>query len=289
MKKVLIGCAVVSAVVVLLVIGASVWFMTWFKKASPDTKHLENVRAELVQNYGERDDYTPPLDGSLDANRVALFIEIREELILTRVEIASGLDEFLELVKSDKERKRNPFEKVVHGVQMLKGGAGLVTKGLTYLGARSEKLLESGMGEGEYFHLYGLMAFSWLEWDPLQQLDESVVKEFDLESDIDQMVDEYKRIFEKQLRNQRDALEALAERTPEQEQALEQVRVGLSADRGRFPYEGQLPVRWIEILQPFEYRFRDTLPRTPAEMLLDAVSLLDEDSGDGKLEVKFER
>jgi hypothetical protein len=288
MKKVLIGCAVVSAIVVVVVIGVSAYFVSWFKKAAPDKDHLESVRTELVQNYGERDDYTPPLDGHLDAGRIALFIEIREDLVLTRVEIASQLDEFLDMMKDDKERERNLFEKAVHGIQMLKGGAGLVTQGLTYLGARSEKLLEVGMGEGEYFHYYALMAFSWLEWQPLDKLDRSVLKDLDMESDIEEMVDEYRRIFERQLRNQRDALQALESRTPDQERALEQVEVGLSADRGRFPYQGQLPTEWIEIFEPYRYRFVDTLPSTAAEMLLDAISLLD-DSKDNGVQVNFER
>jgi hypothetical protein len=287
MKKVLIGCAVASAIIVVLVVGASMYFVSWFKKSAPDTEHLKEVRSELVQKYGERDDYIPPLDGKLDADRVALFVEIREDLVLTRVEIASQLDEFLDMMKDDPERERNLFEKAVHGIQMLKGGAGLVTQGMTYLGARSEKLLEVGMGEGEYFHLYALMAFSWLEWEPLDELDRSVLKDLDMESDIEEMVEEYRRIFERQLRNQRDALQALEARTPDQERALEQVQVGLSADRGRFPYQGQLPTDWIEIFEPFRLRFVDTLPTTAAEMLLDAISLLN-DSEDDNFQVNFE-
>ena len=288
MKKVLIGCGITAAVLVVVVIAVSAYFVSWFKNASPDSDHLKAVRTEMVELYGERDDFTPPLDGELDSNRLGLFLEIREDLILTRIEIASGLDEFLDLMKGDKERERNPFEKIVHGVQMLKGGAGLVTQGLTYLGARSEKLLESGMGEGEYFYLYSLMAFSWLEWDPLSELDPDVVEEFDLEKDIEEMVEEYRRIFERQLRNQRDALRDIESLTAAQEQALEQVEVGLSRDSRRFPFEGQFPTAWIEKLQPYEFRFVDTLPRTPAEMLLDAISLLDEDSGDGTIQVKFD-
>jgi len=288
MKKFLVGCAIVSAVVVVLVVGVSLYFVSWFKNASPDSDHLKEVRTELVERYGERDDYTPPLDASLDPNRVALFIDVREDLILTRIEIASGLDEFLDMMKEDKDRQRNPIQKLVHGVQMIKGGAGLVTQGLTYLGARSEKLLEVGMGEGEYFHYYALMAFCRLEWDPLSKLEPSVIKEFDMERDIEAMVDEYRRIFERQLRNERNALLAIDERSAEQERALELVSAGLDAGGRRFPFQGQVPTEWLKIFEPYEYRFVDTLPKTPAEMLLDAISLLDEDSGDGTVKINFD-
>jgi hypothetical protein len=263
--------------------------VSWFKNASPDSDHLKEVRTEMVQKFGERDDYTPSLDGNLDASRIALFMDVREDLILTRVEIAGGLDEFLDMLKEDKERKRYPIQILVYGVQMLKGGAGLLTQGLTYMGARSERLLEAGMGEGEYFHYYGLMAFSWLEWDPLEQLDPAVIEDYDLRKDVEAMVDEYRRIFERQLRNQRNALQAVAERTADQERALEQVEVGLSREGGRFPFQGQLPTDWIETFQPYEYRFIDTLPKTPAELLLDAMSLLDENNGDGSININFDR
>jgi hypothetical protein len=131
MKKVLIGCAVVSAIVVVAIVAVSLYFVSWFKNASPDSDHLKEVRTEMVQKFGERDDYTPSLDGNLDASRIALFMDVREDLILTRVEIAGGLDEFLDMLKEDKERKRNPIQKLVYGVQLLKGGAGLLTQGLT--------------------------------------------------------------------------------------------------------------------------------------------------------------
>ena len=288
MKKFLIGCAAVSAIVVVAVIAVSLYFVSWFKNASPDSDHLKAVRTELVDTYGERDDYTPELDGSLDSNRIALFMEVREDLILTRVEIASGLDEFLEMMQEDEGRTRNPFQKLVAGFQMVKGGAGLVTQGLTYLGARSERLLEVGMGEGEYFHYYTLMAFSWLEWDPLDQLEPTVIDEFDLESDVEEMVDEYRRIFQRQLRNQRNELQAIENRTAAQDRALEQVELGLSGEGGRFPFQGQVPTEWLTLFEPYEYRFVDTLPKTAAEMLLDAISLLDEDSGDGTIEINFD-
>jgi len=289
MKKFLVGCAVVSAIVVVAVIGVSLYFVSWFKNASPDSDHLKEVRSELVQLYGERDDYTPPLDGSLDANRIALFMEVREDLILTRVEIASELDEFLDMMKEDEERKSNPIQKLVKGVQMLKGGAGLVTQGLTYLGARSERLLEVGMGEGEYFHYYTLMAFAWLEWDPLNQLEPTIIDEFDLESDVESMVDEHRRIFERQLRNLRNELQGIENRTAEQDRALEQAELGLSSSGGRFPFQGQIPKDWLEKFEPYEYRFVDTLPETAAELMLDAISLLDEDSGDGTIQINFDK
>lgn len=288
MKKLLIGCGITMAVLVVLIIATSALLVSRFKGAMPDSDHLKEVRSEMVQLYGERDDFTPSLDGELDTVRLGLFLEIHEDLLLSRVEIASGLNEFLELMKGDKDADRSLFEKLKYGFSMFKGGAGLVTQGLTYMGIRSEKLLESGMGEGEYFYLYCLMAFSWLEWEPLDILDAEVIDEFDLEDDIEEMLEEYRRIFERQLRNQRRALKAIDARTPEQERALEQVEVGLDSRSGRFPFQGQLPTRWLEKLQPYEFRFVDTLPKTPAEMLLDAISLLDEDSGDGVININFD-
>ena len=66
------------------------------------------------------------------------------------------------------------------------------------------------------------------------------------------------------------------------------MEVGLANRGDDFPFQGQLPTSWLDKLQPYEFRFVDTLPKTPAEMLLDAISLLDEDDGDGGININFE-
>ena len=56
MKKLLLGCGITAAVLVVLIIAISAIMVSRFKSAMPDTDHLKSVRTELVDLYGERDD-----------------------------------------------------------------------------------------------------------------------------------------------------------------------------------------------------------------------------------------
>ena len=87
MKKVLIGCAIVVGITVLTLVGGSIFVASWVKSEMPDFEQVEQSRDALLEQYGAREDYEPPLDGQLRPERIELFLAVRESLMTTRADI----------------------------------------------------------------------------------------------------------------------------------------------------------------------------------------------------------
>jgi hypothetical protein len=244
---------------------------------------VQEARNALLERYGEREAFVPDLEGRLRPERIELFVAVRESLIATRSEIGSRLEGFIGRTKGESWEGRSAFQKIIEGMSVAKGGVGLFREATEYIGIRAERLLDAGMGEGEYTYLFCLMTYSWLQWDPAQALDEEWFEAHDMMDAIDEFRSQHRRVFMKQLRNERRDLEDLSERSAAQEKALEQVSRALDEVRGDdFPYEGAMPPAWTEALEPFRARFEATLPRAPGEYILESVEqLLDEEENEG--------
>ncbi|MFQ5599274.1 MAG: hypothetical protein ACE5G2_01830 [Candidatus Krumholzibacteriia bacterium] len=281
MKKVLVGCAVAAGVLLLLGVVSGVLVVNWVRKELPEMKRLTEAREALIERFGDREDYVPALDAQLRPERIELFVSAREHLLFDRAEVAARLESFIKKTRSEDWERRGAFEKLVEGLNMLKGGLGIAGQGMEYLGIRSEKLLDAGMGEGEYAYLFCLMCYSWLEWDPFEALGEEAVEDLGLEDEVVALQGEFRRILLRQLKNQRLELQDKDDRTPAEERALELVADAIRQARdrsGRFPFQGAIPSSWVAVLEPFRDRFTATLPTTPTELLLESVEqLLEED------------
>ena len=281
MKKVLIGCAIVAGLFVLTLIGGSVFVASWVKKEMPDFKQVEQSRDALLEQYGARDDYVPPLDGQVRPDRIEVFLAVRESLLTTRSNIAARTDAFFARAHGNQWDDRNFFEKMGEALNMARGGMGLFREGMEYVGVRANHLIAAGMGEGEYAYLYSLMVYSWLEWEPMEELGDDWFIEHDMESVPEDFRTEYRRIVVRQLRNLRNALEENTARTSEDEALFEDVKEAVRAAREAphiFPYQGEaFPKRWAAVLEPYRARFVATLPGTPAEYLVDSIEQLIDD------------
>lgn len=292
MKKVLIGCAIVAGVLALTLIGGGVFVASWVKKEMPDMEQLEQSREALVAQHGPRDDYAPSLDGQLRRERIEAFLAVRESLLTTRADIALRTEALLARAHGDQWGDRSFFQKIGEAFSMARGGIGLFREGMEYIGARAEHLLALGMGEGEYTYLYSLMVYSWLEWDPIEQFGDQWFLDHDMENVPDEFRDEYRRVFVRQVRNQRQALEDKAERTPEEEatfEALQEVVSQARAERHRFPYQGEdFPEAWNTVLEPYRTRFVATLPISPAEYLVDSIEQLVDDEQTQGVNIQFD-
>lgn len=280
-KKVLIGCAIVAGVTILALVGSGIFVASWVKKEMPDFEQVEQSRDALLEQYGAREDYAPDLDGPLRPGRIEIFLAVRESLLTTRANIAGRTEALFARAHGDEWDERSFFQKIGEAFSMARGGIGLFREGMEYIGARAEHLLALGMGEGEYTYLYSLMVYSWLEWDPIEQFGDQWFLDHDMENVPDEFRDEYRRVFVRQIRNQRQALDDKPERTPEEEAALaalEEVVSQARAERHRFPYQGDdFPEAWAAILEPYRTRFVATLPTSPAEYLVDSIEQLVDD------------
>jgi hypothetical protein len=284
-KKVLIGCAIVAGILVLTLVGGGVFVASWVKKEMPDFEQVEQSREALVAQHGTREDYAPRLDGLLRPERIEAFLAVRESLMTTRSDIATRTEALFARAHGEQWDDRGLFQKIGDAFSMARGGIGLVREGAGYIGARVDQLLAAGMGEGEYTYLYSLMVYSWLEWDAIEEFGDDWFVEHDMENVPEEFRDEYRRMFVRQLRNQRAALEEKTERSAEEAAMFERVQEVIQKARDtphRFPYEGEaLPEHWRSVLEPYRDRFTATLPTTPAEYLVDSIEQLIDDEQQG--------
>jgi hypothetical protein len=285
MKKFLIGCAVVIASFVLLGISSSLGLFFWVKSQMPDMKQVEDARKDLIARYGRRDEFVPEV--TLRPERIELFLAVRESLLASRAEIGQRAQSFVEHTKGrEAEAERNGvMGRIVHGVRTARGGFQLFREGAAYVGLRAGKLQTAGMGEGEYSWLYGLMSFAWLQWDPRATFGDAWFDDRDIGALPDDLQAEYRRLFMRQLRNQRRELEDKAKRSPAEERMLERVQQALSSST--FPFQNDLPAEWAKVLEPYRARFTATLPKTPGEYIVESVDQLGEK--DEKHGFRFER
>lgn len=77
MKKILIGCGVVSLLLVTLFVGLVIYGFLWAKNLGDK---VVEARAQIVQ-LDTRYPYTPAPDGKLDPSRVTAYFEIREAMV----------------------------------------------------------------------------------------------------------------------------------------------------------------------------------------------------------------
>lgn len=283
MKKLLIGCGVVGLVIILLLVGGAFLSFHWLRSQVPHMEDVKQTRATLLERFGPRDEFVPDAAGSLSPERVARFVAVRESLLATRAEIGARLEGFIGRAEGQKVEGRGVFQKIIDGLNLARGGVGLFGEATEYVGVRAQRLLAAEMGEGEYTYLFCLMAYSWLQWDPLQVIDAEWFRSHDMEDALDEFSHQHQRVFVKQLRNLRRELEVMAARSPEQEKTLDLVRRALDeTPADAFPFQGSMPPAWVAVLEPYRQRFEATLPRSPGDYILESVEqLIDEDENRG--------
>ena len=211
MRKVLIGCGIVAALFVVVLIVGGVVVSSWVKSKFPDTDRIESRQAEMRERFGDPDRFTPPLDGGIPRDRLEIFVALRDSLTAPRDSAAAGLARFVRETKRDRPQDRGRLGKISDAIGMAQGGADMVSGILSYFGRLQEMMLDAGMGDGEYAYWYCLTALSWLEWDPLASPDlDQVLHDIDMQGDAAELRGQLLRTYRRQLGNLRRDLAAKA-------------------------------------------------------------------------------
>ena len=268
-KKWLVGCGIGCAVIILILIVLGVGGYMFFKNLVGDFQVQEELMTALTERYGEIRDFCPEPDGSIGPNRIEAFLSVRDGFAPFRDKLEISMLELQDRAgKSEVEVKKpkNVFE-------MVKLGFGLVPQIAEFLKFRNQTLLDAEMGMGEYYYIYAITYFSWLEKLPEDGPDFEVTGEEDRgvrlgETDIQEMREERRdsmlrrlhRTLLPMLQNQLEKLgttgssESISE-WKDQLQAEIQV---MEQDRFRLPWEDGLPDVIKTSLEPY----RDRLDRS---------------------------
>ncbi len=149
-QKWAIGCGIGCGLFLLVLVAG---FMV-VKTVIGNGKEVEASYEQLTAEFGSAEDYTPLPDGSIPAERMEIFLSVRE----TMGESADKLAHILYMLDDEDgvEVEASGFEKVKAGLQML-------PRLMDFLKTRNAMLLEQGMGNGEYVYIYSLAYFDYLD------------------------------------------------------------------------------------------------------------------------------
>jgi len=266
-----IGCGVVIVIAALLITGGVLYVRNLVKGFEDSEALLET----LTEKYGRITEFTPYPEGRIPAVRIERFLEAREATREQRDEIERSIALLDEDQEIDMESGGNIFQKI-------KLGFGLIPQIAGYFKARNQALLDAGMGMGEYYYLYSIIYFAWLD-KPLLDGPPISFGTRDEEIRIEDWDDEEAREVQRDLSRRRihrmllpmlqNQYDRLAEGSPAQfsqdwREALEAELEAMEEDRYRLPWEDGLPEVTTASLKPYRTRLESSYSR-----LMNAIEI----------------
>lgn len=241
------GCGIGCGIILLLVIGLFVAGGMWVKDMTHEFEGAVDLRAQLEERYGARDEFTPPPDGAVPADRMQAFLAVREATTAPRLAMVDFFDSL-----PDTREEAEALE-AQEGMQKAKSIFGIVGSAFglgkqigVFFEARNRALLENDMGMGEYSYLYVLAYRSWLGHDETENRDRDKINisGFDRGSDR-----ELKRDLARMLASQ---LEALGEDADSGwRRILADEVAAMQQDRERLPWQDSVPAAIAASLEPY--------------------------------------
>jgi hypothetical protein len=241
----------------------------FFKNLVGSFEEQEELMIMLTERYGEIRDFCPEPDGAIGPSQIEAFLSVRDAFAPFRekLEISmQGLQDRAGKSEVEVKKPKNVFE-------MVKLGFGLVPQIAEFLKFRNQALLDAEMGMGEYYYIYAIAYFSWLEKLPEDGPDFEVTGEEDRgvrlgEMDIEEIREERRDSMLRRLhhtllpmlQNQHEKLVARGSSDIQSEwrDLLKAEIQAMEEDRFRLPWEDGLPDVIRESLGPY----RDRLERS---------------------------
>lgn len=151
----LLGCGAVGLVVVVAVAVVITTATLGFRDVLGEFEVADASMESVTERFGPIPDYRADPSGAIPADRMELFLTVRERMAAERAKV----DRSLALLSNESE---------VHfaGVRRFGAGVGLLHRLAGFVSARNENLLQAEMGFGEYYYIYTLAYLSWLKKAP---------------------------------------------------------------------------------------------------------------------------
>lgn len=276
-SKWLVGCGIGCGVIILIVIIVIGVGYVLIRDTVDEFKEAETSNEVLVETYGEIEDYTPAMNGRIPADRIEAFLTVRDSLQWLREEMVNSIHNITEDIEEVQDSEK-PFWRVLG---IIRKGFGAIPQMAEYYTSRNYALLNNQLGLGEYYYLYTIIYYAWLERSPGDGPDfrimgdnenyqgfrweESEDEESDWERSKDDVREERRyRITRKvrkwvlpMMRNQMEMIEDAprSQYTQTWRIALENEIEAMRDDRERLPWQDGLP----EIMESSLRHYRDRL------------------------------
>lgn len=153
-----IGCGVILLFIVLVV---SVGYIL-IKDAIVAFDEIKKSEKQLIEKYGKVETFCPEADGTIKAERMEVFQKVRESLVPIREELEESLTQLL----TEVSQAENEDSSIWGVLKLIKDGSKVLPKAAKYFSTRNRKLLELGMGLGEYYYIYVMTYYAGLGISP---------------------------------------------------------------------------------------------------------------------------
>jgi hypothetical protein len=255
-----IGCGLIILIAAILG-GAGLFFMRDtirdVGEVFRDVAAAEESQEELVDSLGSIEDFVPPEDGIIQADRMEIFLSIREGLRERRNLLESSVSD---LPLEGFEGRDPSFGEVVEVIGSI---GSLVSPMVEYIAVRNRDLLDRQMGLGEYVYIYSMVYYSWLGYSPEDGPEvrgERILDGDDSAFGSRQVRQRYRRYMLTFLRNQLESI--VSPDLQEWRHVLENELRGFEANPGRIAWRQGLPPDMEFALEPFRERCESTYHRS---------------------------
>jgi len=293
-SKWLLGCGIgCGAIILIAIIVVGVGYVL-VKDTVEDFKETEISMERITEEFGEIEDYCPEVDGRIPADRIEIFLmvrdstaAIREEMKISATTISDGIGDF---EKKEKKSFRDVLGIIKKGFSALPQLAG-------YYKEKNYQLLDAGMGLGEYTYIYTTTYYSYLakplsdgpdfplmnnnnsgryevDWDDEKSSDEEFFNDVK-ENRYYQILKKVRRMVIPMMVCQLDKLEETSSTmrySSTWKTALKREVAALKDDRMRLPWENGLPKVIAESLEPYRIQLEASY-----EPLLNPIEIMVED------------
>jgi len=278
-KKWLVGCGIGCGVIILILIALGITGFMFFKNIADEFKDYDALMTTLTERYGSIGDFTPNPDGTISPERVESFLAVRDAFgpVREKLEISfKTLQDRVGQTEIEVKKPKNIF-------QMIKTGVGLIPQIGEFMKSRNQALLNAGMGIGEYYYIYSISFYSWLEYLPEDGPDFEIIGPDEERSSWDQgeVLEERRdstlrrlhRMLLPMLYNQLEKLSTSesSDIPDEWREALKAEIEAMEADRFRLPWQDGLPNVIESSLKPFRYQLQQSYNKmtNPLELTFD--------------------
>jgi len=158
-KKWLIGCGIGCGAVIIIVgilITAGYFFV---KNIVDEFKDTEAMMSTLTERYGRIREFCPPPEGAIKSERLNAFLEARKACAPVREKMSQSLTALAEKKESSDIEIKTPK----NIFKMIRLGFGIIPEIAEFIKSRNQSLLDAEIGLGEYYYLYAISYYSWLE------------------------------------------------------------------------------------------------------------------------------
>lgn len=151
-KKWLLGCGIGCGAVIIIVVFLIVGGVVFVKNMVNSFEESEDILKNLTEKYGKIEEFCPAPTGKISQERMEAFLETREAIR----PVIEDLEHSIGFLSDEDESSGGAFKK-------LRTGLGLIPKIAEFLKTRNLALLETEMGLGEYYYIYTIAYYCWLE------------------------------------------------------------------------------------------------------------------------------